>query len=138
MLKVGIIGFGFMGRTHFQCWKALEDVEITAVCETNSQIANGLKKEAGNIEQAEDTIDLGAVKIYTDFDEMLNSEKLDAVSITLPTYLHAEYSIKAMSKEIHVLCEKPMALNVEDCKRMISESKNTGKILPIMRRRSTV
>ena len=131
MLKVGIIGFGFMGRTHFQCWKALEDVEITAVCETNSQIANGLKKEAGNIEQAEDTIDLGAVKIYTDFDEMLNSEKLDAVSITLPTYLHAEYSIKAMSKEIHVLCEKPMTLNVVDCERMISEADKSGKILQI-------
>ena len=131
MIKVGIIGFGFMGRTHFRCWKALEDVEIAAVCETNSQIANGLKKEAGNIEQAGDIIDLRNVKIYTDIDEMLNIEKLDAVSITLPTYLHAEYSIKAMSKGIHVLCEKPMALNVEDCERMILEAKNTGKILQI-------
>ena len=131
MIKVGIIGFGFMGRTHFRCWKALEDVEIAAVCEMNSQIAQGLKKESGNIEPTGDAVDLSAVNIYTDIDEMLDSEKLDAVSITLPTYLHAEFSIKVLSKGIHVLCEKPMALNVEDCKRMISEAESSGKILQI-------
>ena len=131
MIKVGIIGFGFMGRTHFRCWKALGNVEIAAVCETNSQTAQGLKKESGNIEQSGELIDLRTVKIYTDIDEMLNSEKLDAVSIALPTYLHAEYSIKALSKGIHVLCEKPMALNVEDCERMISEADKSGKILQI-------
>ena len=131
MIKVGIIGLGFMGRTHFRCWKALKDVEIAAICETNSQTVQDLKKEAGNIEPSGDVIDLRAVKIYTDIDEMLNSEKLDAVSIALPTYLHAEYSIIALSKGIHVLCEKPMALNVEDCERMISEAKNNGKILQI-------
>jgi predicted dehydrogenase len=131
MIKVGIVGFGFMGRKHFRCWKALEDVEIASVCETNSQIAEGLKKEKGNIEKNEESIDLRAVKIYTDIDKMLNEEKLDAVSITLPTYLHAEYSIKALSKGIHVLCEKPMALNVEDCERMISKADRSRKVLQI-------
>jgi predicted dehydrogenase len=90
-----------------------------------------LKKESGNIEQIRDAIDLKSVRVYTDIDEMLSSEKLDAVSIALPTYLHAEYSIKAMSKGIHVLCEKPMALNIEDCERMISEAQNSGKNLQI-------
>jgi len=131
MIRVGIVGFGFMGRTHFRCWKALEDVEIVAVCETNSQITEGLKKKAGNIENTKDAIDLRDVKLYTNIDEMLKNEKLDVVSISLPTYLHAEYSIKALSKGIHVLCEKPMALNVEDCERMISEADKSGKILQI-------
>lgn len=131
MLRVGIAGFGFMGRTHYKCWKALEDVDIAAICEINPNIEEDTKQELGNIGDAQATVDFGNLQLYTDFEKMLKHAKLDAVSITLPTYLHADYSIKALSAGINVLCEKPMALNTDDCKRMLTEAKRSAKILQI-------
>ena len=131
MIRVGIVGFGFMGRTHYRCWKALEDVEIAAICEVNPKITEDAKEKIDNIGQAEDFVDLGGLDIYRDLDDMLDGAGLDAVSITLPTYLHAESSIKALSTGMHVLCEKPMALNVEDCLRMIEAAEQSDRILQI-------
>jgi predicted dehydrogenase len=131
MIRVGIVGFGFMGRKHFSCWKALEDVEVVAICEVNPKIAEETKKSTGNIGRAEDFLDLSGLDLYTDLDEMLDGAGLDAVSIALPTYLHTESSIKALSAGVHVLCEKPMALNVEDCRLMIEAAEQSDKILQI-------
>jgi predicted dehydrogenase len=140
MMKVGIVGFGFMGRTHYRCWKALKNVGIAAICEVNPKTVKDTKKAIGNIGLTEDSIDLGRVELYNNLDKMLEKAELDAVSITLPTYLHADSSIKSLSAGVHVLCEKPMALNVEDCRRMIEAAEQTlhqsgtgqsGKILQI-------
>lgn len=130
MLKVGIAGLGFMGRTHYQCWKSIENVEITAICDLNLDMQQETQV-SGNIEKTDDAIDLSGLHLYNDFDKMLAGEKLDAVSITLPTYLHTDYSIKALSAGVNVLCEKPMALNVEDCMRMIAAAKQSKKLLQI-------
>jgi predicted dehydrogenase len=131
MTRVGIIGFGFMGRTHYRCWKALKDIDIAAICETNPKIAEDAKKAIGNIGRTQDEVDFSSLQLYTDIDKMLEKEKLDAVSITLPTYLHADTSIQALATGVHVLCEKPMALNTEDCLRMMDEAESSGKILQI-------
>jgi predicted dehydrogenase len=130
MLKVGIAGFGFMGRTHYRCWKSIEDIEIDAICDLNPELQHKTLI-SGNIEKADEAIDISGLRLYNDFEKMLSDEKLDAVSITLPTYLHADYSIKALSAGVNVLCEKPMALNVEDCMRMIAAAEHSGKLLQI-------
>lgn len=67
----------------------------------------------------------------TDMDDMLKNEQLDFVDIALPTYLHAEASIKAMEAGFHVLCEKPMALDSRQCQEMIAASQRTGRTLMI-------
>ena len=131
MLKVGIVGFGFMGRTHYQCWKKVEGAEILAICDVNPNIEEDTKKAVGNIGDTSEKVDFGSLKVYTDLDEMLAKEKLDAVSITLPTFLHPDTSIKALSAGVNVMCEKPMALNSKQCARMIAEAKRSGKILQI-------
>ena len=58
MLNVGIAGFGFMGRTHYRYWKALEGIEVVAVCDANPNVMQGAKETGGNIEQCPDVIDL--------------------------------------------------------------------------------
>jgi predicted dehydrogenase len=131
MLKVGIVGFGFMGQTHYKCWKALDDIEVTAICDVNPNIVEDTKRAVGNIGDTEGAVDFSGLQLYSDFEEMLKSAELDAVSITLPTSLHADFSIKALGAGINVMCEKPMALNVKDCERMIAEAKQSGKILQI-------
>jgi predicted dehydrogenase len=131
MIRVGIVGFGFMGRTHYRCWKDLEDVEVAAICEINPKIAENAKEKKGNIGREGDFIDLSSSDLYTNLDDMLDGAGLDAVSITLPTHMHADSSIKALSAGVHVLCEKPMALNIEGCRRMIEAAEQNGRILQI-------
>jgi predicted dehydrogenase len=120
-----------MGKMHFKCYKALDNVTVAAVCDVEEAKLKGTGGAVGNIEGAEEPLDLGGVELYTDFDKMLSEANLDAVSITLPTYLHTEHTIKALQSGLNVLCEKPMALDVSQCEQMISATKTSGKVLQI-------
>jgi predicted dehydrogenase len=131
MLRIGIVGFGFMGRMHYQRWKALGGAQIVSICDANPNIKEDTKRAVGNIQGADGQIDFADIELHRSLDEMLDKVKLDAVSLTLPTYLHAECSEKALSRGVNVLCEKPMALTVADCDRMIAAAKRSGKVLLI-------
>jgi predicted dehydrogenase len=131
MLKIAIAGFGFMGRMHYKCYKALENARVVAVCDLNPNIEEDTKKAVGNVGKTEESVDFSNIELYADYEKMLAEAKLDAVSITLPTYLHADFSIKALQAGLNVLCEKPMALNVQDCERMIAQANRSGKVLQI-------
>lgn len=131
MLKVGVVGFGFMGRIHFRCWQARNDAQVVAVCDANPNIKEDTQRAVGNIDGAASAIDFSGIELFTDFDAMLEKAGLDAISLTLPTFLHAEFSARALSRGVHVLCEKPMALTAADCERMVTAAEETGKILQI-------
>lgn len=131
MLKVGIVGLGFMGRMHYRCWTAIKDVQVVALCDANPNIIEDSKQAGGNIEGASDAFNFDAANLYHDLDEMLQKENLDAVSITLPTHLHMKTAISALQAGCHVLCEKPMALNIDQCDQMIAAAQQTGKTLQI-------
>ena len=131
MLRVGIVGFGFMGRMHYKCWKGLEGVEVAAICDVNPNIVEDTKKAVGNIGDTKDAVDFDSLELYTDLDRMLRDSELDAVSITLPTYLHPDCSIRALAAGVNVLCEKPMALTLAECDRMIAAAKENARTLQI-------
>jgi predicted dehydrogenase len=131
MLKVGIAGFGFMGQTHYKCWKKVRGAKVTAICDVNPNIEEDTKRAVGNIGDGQEAVDFSSLNVYTDFEKMLAKEKLDAVSITLPTYLHPDTSIKALAAGVNVMCEKPMALTSKACEGMIAEAKRSGKIMQI-------
>ena len=130
MLRVGIVGLGFMGRMHLRCWKARQDAQVVAVCDANPNLREEAQGKVGNIAGAEG-VDLEGIEWFRDLDEMLDKTELDAISLTLPTYLHAEFTEKALSRGLGVLCEKPMALTVADCDRMIQAAERSGKVLQI-------
>ncbi len=110
MLRVGIIGFGFMGRMHFRCWKALADVQVAAVCDADPHALDDAAKTRGNIAGAEGDVDLADVKFYGDPEQMIRREQLDAVSS--PCHASASHrQHRGPEAGLHVLCEKPMALN---------------------------
>ena len=102
MLKVALVGVGGISGAHIPAWEAMEDVELTALCDIRP-------------EQMEKYPDK---RRYTDFDEMLAKEEIDILDICLPTYLHADFSVKAMERGINVLCEKPVSLKKEDFERV--------------------
>jgi predicted dehydrogenase len=131
MLKIGIVGFGFMGRMHWACWQRMAGAQVVAVCDSNPNLRQNLGKAIGNIQGAVRNIDLDQVQVYQDIGSMLDRADLDAVSITLPTHLHADASIHTLSAGVHVLCEKPMALTLDQCDRMIAAATESGRVLQI-------
>jgi xylose dehydrogenase (NAD/NADP) len=66
---------------------------------------------------------------FGDYQEMLDSGEIDVVYIGLPNHLHAEWSIRALQAGVHVLCEKPFTLSVEDVDRMAAASRESGCVL---------
>ncbi len=102
MLKIGLVGVGGISGAHIPAWEAMEDVELVALCDVRPE---RMEKYADK-------------RQYVDFDEMLAKEQLDILDICLPTYLHADFAIKAMEKGIHVICEKPISLKKEDVDRV--------------------
>ncbi len=115
-MNVGIVGSGFMGKTHIEAYKNC-GAENLFVCDTNLENAEKLAKEFGG-------------KAFSDFGEMLQNADLDAVSICVPTPLHAPLALTAIEKGVAVLCEKPFASTVEEADEMIKKAKE--KSSPLM------
>ncbi|MFC1582378.1 Gfo/Idh/MocA family protein [Planctomycetota bacterium] len=114
-LKMAVIGLG-MGASHGRRIVDSEDAELTAVCDLSAERAETVFKsymdEAG---LAEDKLPVH----YTDMDEMFKNKKLDAVIVGLPTGLHHKGCIAAAEAGVHVLCDKPLDVNVEKCDLII-------------------
>ena len=131
MIRVGIVGLGFMGKMHFRCYQTLEDAQVVAICDTDKAKFEDTGGTAGNVEGAEAPLDFTGIDLYDDFHKMLAESNLDGLSVTLPTYLHKEYTVKALETGVNVLCEKPMALTVEDGREMLAAAEQSGKLLQI-------
>ncbi len=130
-IKVAVLGYGGIARAHMSGYDILDKdgcgLRRVALCDINPDQFTAVKKM--NIETKES--DLDAFHLYTDFDEMLAKEEFDMLLICLPTYLHKEYTIRALRAGKHVLCEKPMALSTADCAEMITTAKKCDKHLMI-------
>ena len=94
MLKIGLIGCGFMGTMHANCYNAIEGVQVVAVADLQREKAEALAK-------------LSDAKIYSTGMELIENENVDAIDICLPTYLHAAHAEAAMRKVKNVFVEKP-------------------------------
>lgn len=134
MLKVGLIGFGFMGRMHFDNYVRLAsegaEVQLVAICDLRiEELKQGTAN--GNIATEQSVYDLTPYRLYDNIEAMLENEELDIVDITLPTYLHAEFTCRMLERGLHVFCEKPVARSSEEGWRMVETAKKTGKTLMI-------
>jgi len=134
MLNYAIIGFGGLGKFHFQnllkIQKQRGDICLKAIC--NSDIESITKPVSiNNRDVSVETCDFSKYNLYTDYKEMMKSEKPDFVFVALPTYLHCEVSVYCMEHGAHVFCEKPMAVNLDECRKMIEASEKHDKKLMI-------
>jgi len=134
MLKIGLIGFGFMGKMHFDNYERLmkegEPVRLAAICDIRiEELKNS--SAGGNMATERDLYDISKYKLYDDIDAMLDNEELDMVDITLPTHLHAAVACKALAKGLHVLSEKPMAGSSADGWAMVKAARKADRKLMI-------
>ena len=108
-----------MGGTHILAVKKLAEWKQKEIAVT--AVADRMEERREKAAQA-----WPEAVIYEEADELLDKEKLDAVHICLPSYLHAEFAVKAMEKGIPVLLEKPACLSREECERLLETQKRTG------------
>ncbi|WP_445665620.1 Gfo/Idh/MocA family protein [Fodinibius sp. AD559] len=118
-IKFGIIGCGRIGKRHAQ---HISNVgKLQAVCDIKEDKANELAESND------------ATAYYT-VNGMLENEKgIDIIAICTPNGLHAKHSIQVLRAGYHVLCEKPMALSVADCGRMLTEAEKANKRLFVVK-----
>ena len=117
-LKVAVIGTG-MGRYHMKEYVESPDVNLAAVCDLNREEAMFFAKQ------------YGAEKVVSDYRDLWEVPNLDAVSIAVPNFLHAQIAIEALERGLHVMCEKPMATTLADAKQMVETAAAQNKRLMI-------
>jgi UDP-N-acetylglucosamine 3-dehydrogenase len=115
-MNVGILGSGFMGRTHARAFVKLPDVHVVAISSRTLANAEKLAQEFG-------------ARPTTDDMAIVDDPAIDVISNTLPTHLHPKYTIAALQAGKDVLLEKPFALNVADCDTIIQAHERSGKLL---------
>jgi predicted dehydrogenase len=121
-IRIGIVGTGHRGWAHINVIRSggLE-IDIIALADPTPEFLDKAASLAG-----------AGVKTYSDYRKMLAEVKdLDGVLVVTPNFLHAEVTVAALERGLHVLCEKPMATSVADANRMIAAAEKNGKILQI-------
>ena len=113
-LRFAIVGFGNIGRRHAEHILQNECTELVAICDI---------KEALGAKVPED------VRFYTDIDKMLHEVSADVLCVCTPNYLHEPHTIKGLYAGLHTAVEKPMAISVASCDRMIKAANETGKTI---------
>ena len=114
MIKIGLIGCGFMGGMHKACYDALAglDVKVVAVADVRREYAEKLAGEG--------------VAIYETGMELIANADVDVVDVCLPTHLHAAHAVAAMKAGKDVFVEKPIAFKDEDMELILQTEKETG------------
>jgi predicted dehydrogenase len=119
-VKVAVVGAGNVAQiAHLPAYRNHPRAELTALVEEDPVKAK----------RVADQFDVSHV--YDDFTRMLKKEDIDAVDICTPNYLHAPMAITALRSGRHVLCEKPLARNAKEAKRMVDTAKKQRKILMV-------
>ncbi len=117
-LRVGMIGYRFMGKAHSNAWRQAPhffalpaDIEMDTICGRDPKAVETARQQ------------LGWQHASTDWRAVVKSPDIDIIDINTPNDSHAEIAIAAANAGKHVLCEKPLALNVKQCEQMLAAAK---------------
>jgi predicted dehydrogenase len=132
MVRIGIVGIGFMGRIHYLASQKLKGAKVAAVCSRDpAKLAGDWRNTRGNFGPEPGQVDLSGVKKYAGVVEMLADPEIDLVDICTVTDQHAPLAIQALHAGKHVLVEKAIALSTADADAMVAAAKKAGKLLMV-------
>ena len=118
-MKIGIVGTGNIAVRHLEEFNKIDNVKVEAVCDTNKH----------NLEKFLSLNSKYEIRGYTNLDEMLSNEKnFDGITNATPDKFHKETSIKVLNSGYNIFCEKPLAENYEDAKKMVEAAISAKKI----------
>jgi len=116
MLKFGIIGAGEIVRACAHAFKGNDDLCAVAIADVNDQVAKATAK------------DVAATIVYTDYRQVLANKEVEAVYIATPPALHKQMVLDCIAAGKHVICEKPLAMNVAEVKELLSACQKAPKL----------
>ncbi len=117
VLNVAVVGLG-TGRRYLAALAELSAAHLVAVCDVDKAKLDRYTAEYG-------------VRGYTDYAELLAAETLDVVCVCTPDHLHRDMVLAAFEKGLDVLCEKPLALHVDECEEMLRAAREKGRVLSV-------
>ncbi len=121
-IKICLVGAGRAGEVHGDVYNDyVKNSEIIAVVDNDIKKAKTLANKYNLKENS----------VFEELNDAIKNTEIDAVVITTPTFTHSDYAVEAAKNKIHVFCEKPMAITVKDCDRMIKTCSDKGVILQI-------
>lgn len=113
MLKVGVVGMGKMGQRHVDKWSQMSDCEIVGIVSGDQEKLNHLGSKFN-------------IPVFTELEALLDIAEVDVVDICLPTYLHYPYIKQIAASKTHIICEKPLGINVAESKEIIEICQEQG------------
>src|ERR1700737_1585986 len=116
MVTIGIAGLGYIGRMHYQAARHLPGVRVVAAADSRAQ----------EIEN-----EFPELKFTDSYENLLNDNRLDALIICVPTYLHERFVVEAATRSRHILCEKPFAIDSNAAGRMLDIVKRAGVVFMV-------
>lgn len=119
-IKAAVVGVG-VGWNHIEGYQTHPDVDLVGICDVNPQTL----KERG------DKFNIPENRRFVNFDDMIKSSSIDAISIALPNFLHEPVALKCIKHGMHVLCEKPLATDVASASRIAEAAQNANKTLMV-------
>lgn len=120
MINVGIIGCGKIGSKHLSFLSNINEIKVNAVCDI---IRERAEKASKNVK----------TNAYSDYADMIKKENLDLVHICVPNGLHAKIAMDCLNAGKNVLVEKPMAMNIDECRKMIEAADKNKKRLFVVK-----
>ena len=115
---LGVIGLGVFGQNHVKVYAEHPYGELIAVCDIKEDLMKATAEKYG-------------VEGYLDYREMLRNPRIDAVSVVTPDFLHRDIVVEAAEAGKHILCEKPLATNVEHAEEMVKAAEKAGVTLMV-------
>ena len=134
-MKIGIIGLGMMGRTHYEAYQNIDGASVIAVADRNPKRASGdLSGTAGNVlKGGVNQLPMDKIRGMTKASDLIAMKDVDIVDICVPTPEHVDVAIEAIKAGKHVLCEKPLARTVAEAERIAAAARDAkGFFMPAM------
>ena len=132
MVRIGIIGIGFMGMIHYYGIQKVLGGKVTAICTRNpKKLAGDWTSIQGNFGPRGSVENLSEIKTYDHIDAILADPEIDLIDICLPTHYHKDVTILALKSGKHVLVEKPIAIDLDSANEMTQTADETGNRLMV-------
>ena len=115
-VRIGLIGLGFMGTTHYDIYGKMENAEVVAIADVDPVKRSGdISAVSGNIDNGAGgkKLDFSAIKVYDNGFDLIANPDVDIVDICVPTPFHADLVVAALKAGKNVMSEKPLARNLE-------------------------
>ena len=132
MIRIGIVGVGFMGMIHYLATRKLKGARVDAICSRDEKkLAGDWTSIQGNFGPRGEHMDLSGLRKYRDLKDILADPNIDLIDVCNPTNLHPETAIKALQAGKHVIVEKAIALEAKDADAMLAAAKKANRLLMV-------